>query len=346
MGRELVARTKYRNARSAVGWLAWAMASTIDGGSIDVGAIDVVTWAPTTPERRRERGFDQAELLARAVARHLGRPCRRLLRRAPGPAQTGRSRAERHHEVVLRAVGRPSRRVLVVDDVATTGATLTAVAAALRRAGTVEVWAVTAARTPAHAGGLPSAADAVFQEGCVDIKVSGRHTEVSDALRQATIEKIGRLSRYVDGMERAEVHFSEERNPRIVDKEICEVTLEGHGHHVRCKVSAPDGFAAVDRAVEKLEHQLHKLKTKLGRRAASPGDDQIVTSLPDDAAASAPRIVKTKQFAMSTMDADEALLQMDLLGHDFYVFTNDRTGRAAVVYRREDGDVGLIDQAD
>lgn len=180
----------------------------------------------------------------------------------------------------------------------------------------------------------------------MDIKVSGRHTEVSDALREATIDKIGRLSRYVDGMDRAEVHFSEEKNPRISDKEICEVTLEGHGHHVRCKVSAPDGFVAVDRAVEKLEHQLHKLKTKLNRRAGGPDHDEIVTALPDDAAASAPRIVKTKQFAMSTMDAEEASVQMDLLGHDFYVFTHVVTGRTAVVYRREDGDVGLIDQAD
>ncbi len=340
-GRDLVVHLKYRNARSSIRWLAEAMAALVDPTG-----IDVVTWAPTTPERRRVRGFDQAELLAWAVARRLHLPCRRLLRRGSGPAQTGRSRQERHHTLRLQAVGRPARSVLVVDDVATTGATLASVAAALRRAGTVEVWAVTAARTPDHAGGLPSADDAVFQEGCVDIKVSGRHTEVSDVLRQATIDKIGRLGRYVDGMERAEVHFSEERNPRIVDKEICEVTLEGHGHHVRCKVAAPDGFAAVDRAVEKLEHQLHKLKTKLGRRAAGPADDQIVTSLPDDAAASAPRIVKTKQFAMSTMDADEAMLQMDLLGHDFYVFTNDHTGRAAVVYRREDGDVGLIDQAD
>ena len=180
----------------------------------------------------------------------------------------------------------------------------------------------------------------------MDIKVSGRHTEVSDALREATVEKIGRLSRYLDGMDRAEVHFAEEKNPRIVDKEICEVTLEGHGHHVRCKVSAPDGFVAVDRAVEKLEHQLHKLKTKLNRRAGSPDPDQIVTELPDDAAASAPRIVKTKQFAIDVMDAEEASVKMDLLGHDFYVFTNEGTGRAAVVYRREDGDVGLIDLAD
>ena len=182
----------------------------------------------------------------------------------------------------------------------------------------------------------------------MDIRVSDRHTEASGALREATIDKIGRLSRFLDGMERAEVHFSEEHNPRIVDKEVCEVTLEGHGHHVRCKVSAPDGFVAVDRAVEKLEHQLHKLKTKLNRRSGrgGPDPDQIVAALPDDAAASAPRIVKTKQFAMSTMDADEASVQMALLGHDFYFFTNDSTGRSAVVYRRDDGDVGLIDQAD
>ena len=112
----------------------------------------------------------------------------------------------------------------------------------------------------------------------MDITVSARHTDVSPALRATAEDKIGRLARYVDGITRAEVHFSEERNPRIADKEVCEVTLAGRGHHVRCKVSGPDGFVAVDRAVEKLEHQLHKLKTKLverhtgGRRAARPLD--------------------------------------------------------------------------
>ena len=180
--------------------------------------------------------------------------------------------------------------------------------------------------------------------------MSSRHTEVSDALRQATVEKIGRLSRYLDGMERAEVHFAEEHNPRITDKEICEVTLEGHGHHVRCKVTAPDGFIAVDRAVEKLEHQLHKLKTKLQRRHQQgrngPAADEVVATLPEDAADGLSRIVKTKRFAMTVMAPDEAVLQMDLIGHDFYFFTNEATGRAAVVYRRADGDIGLIDQAD
>jgi ribosomal subunit interface protein len=78
----------------------------------------------------------------------------------------------------------------------------------------------------------------------------------------ASEEKIGRLSRFLDGMLRAEVHFSEERNPRIADKEVCEVSMEGGGHHVRCKVAAADPFAAIDLAVSKLEQQLYKLKTK------------------------------------------------------------------------------------
>ena len=96
----------------------------------------------------------------------------------------------------------------------------------------------------------------------MDITISSRHADLSDALVATTKEKIGRLDRFGRGMERAEVHFSEERNPRIPDREICEVWMDGHGQRVRCRVSAPDGFVAVDRAVEKLEHQMHKLKTR------------------------------------------------------------------------------------
>ena len=98
--------------------------------------------------------------------------------------------------------------------------------------------------------------------------MSARHTDISPALRAAAEEKIGRLSRFLDGMDRAEVHFSEEHNPRIAAKEVCEVQLDGHGHHVRCRVAAADGFAAIDLAVEKLEHQLTKLKGKLVPRKA------------------------------------------------------------------------------
>jgi putative sigma-54 modulation protein len=198
----------------------------------------------------------------------------------------------------------------------------------------------------------------------VDVTVSRRHTEVSDSLRLVAEEKIGRLSRFVDGLEYAEVHFWEHKNSRITDKEVCEVTIAGHGHHVRCKVQAPDGFVAIDRAYAKLEHQLHKLKTKLKRRhqggskspklpseiglAAEPAGPPLAVEVDVDEpdADEPPRIVKSKRFAMMPMTPEEAARRMDLLGHGFFFFTNIDTSRAAVVYRRDDGDVGLIDEAD
>ena len=80
----------------------------------------------------------------------------------------------------------------------------------------------------------------------MDISVSSRHLAVSDELHQYAESKIGRLGKYLGGMDRAEVHFSEERNPRISAKERCEVTMHGHGHVVRARVAAHDQFAAVD----------------------------------------------------------------------------------------------------
>ena len=91
----------------------------------------------------------------------------------------------------------------------------------------------------------------------MEITVSARHIDISPALRAAAEEKFGRLSRFGDGFERAEVHFVEERNPRIAAREVCEVTVEGGGRRLRAKAAAADTFAAIDLVVEKLEHQLH-----------------------------------------------------------------------------------------
>src|SRR6266581_6779857 len=101
------------------------------------------------------------------------------------------------------------------------------------------------------------------EEGTVDISIQGRNVEVSDLLRATVEEKVTRLGRYLDSMERAEVRFLEERNPRIADKEVCEVTVVGHGHIVRARAAASDTFSAVDRVVDKLEHRLEKLKGRL-----------------------------------------------------------------------------------
>jgi predicted amidophosphoribosyltransferase len=133
--REVVAQLKYRNARSVAAWLAGGMAALVEPSG-----LTVVTWAPTTELRRRARGFDQAEVLARRVAAHLGLPCAATLARVPGPPQTGRTLLERRDGpqfLARRSVVDAS--VLVVDDVVTTGATFGAAALALRSAGAAVV---------------------------------------------------------------------------------------------------------------------------------------------------------------------------------------------------------------
>ena len=192
----------------------------------------------------------------------------------------------------------------------------------------------------------------------MEITVSSRNVELTDALREAATDKVGRLDRFLSGMDRAEVHFFEEKNPRIADKDVCEVTMEGHGHHVRARVAAQDPFAAIDAAVHKLEQQLTKLKSRVVSRrrresglpaeVIDPADLALVgaeTEETDRVGDGEYRIVKTKRFTMKPMTPEEAVLQMELLGHSFFFFSNAETGRSSVVYHRGAGDVGLIDEA-
>jgi predicted amidophosphoribosyltransferase len=145
--RDILLGLKYHNRRRIAAHVAGVLAVRLRGR---VGDLDVVTWAPTSASRRRRRGFDQAELIARGVAAHLGVPCRRLLERdGTAPPQTGQGRRQRlsgpRYRVHPRAAG---RRVLVVDDVVTTGATLDAAERSLRLSGAADVVLAAVAATP------------------------------------------------------------------------------------------------------------------------------------------------------------------------------------------------------
>jgi ComF family protein len=155
--RDVLLGFKYRNRRAVAAHLAGLVVNRVVAAGV---RPDVVTWAPTSARRRRQRGFDQAELVARQVARQLGRPCRRLLERQADPSpQTGRQRAQRLHGPDFRAhPAVPAAHVLLVDDVVTTGATLRAAAAALRAAGASAVTPVAVAATPAGGIGATRAA--------------------------------------------------------------------------------------------------------------------------------------------------------------------------------------------
>ena len=186
----------------------------------------------------------------------------------------------------------------------------------------------------------------------MDVVIRGKNVKVSESLRTAATEHLAKLDRYANGFARAEVDFSEERNPRISDNQKCEVLVHVKGHLLKAHASAPEPFAALYAVCDKVEHQVKRLKDKRvarthpkrvrTQRVEMPplDDEEEDTQEPKTA-----RIVKTKEFTIKPMTAEEAVLQMDLLGHDFFLFTSSETGRAAVIYRRNDGNFGLIETA-
>lgn len=193
----------------------------------------------------------------------------------------------------------------------------------------------------------------------MDVVVRGKNRPVSRRLREVSREKVARIARLAHDAGRVEVDFSEIRNPREPRPQECEVTVHLKRHFVKARAASTEPEAALDLVLDKIEQQVARIKDKRVARshprrartgrvnghvaAVDDGDALLPDGDADDSGADRPRIVKTKRFSAKPMPPDEAALQMELLGHAFFVFTSTETGQAAVLYRRNDGDFGLIE---
>ncbi len=180
------------------------------------------------------------------------------------------------------------------------------------------------------------------------IKVTGRHMPVTEPIRTYAEEKISKAAKIHDREDMTvDVVLHVEKNPSNKNRDVAEVTARLKGIVVRAEEAAPDMYAAIDLVSEKLERQMRKYKTKLvdrrnGKTAVktAPGDTELpppFTEEPDEGT-----IVRTKTVDTKPMTEDEAVLQLELLGHDFFVFTHAESGSMNVLYRRHDGNYGLI----
>ena len=176
------------------------------------------------------------------------------------------------------------------------------------------------------------------------LQVKGKNVEISDAIRSYAEEKLGKLERQLADPTVVELELAVERNPSIADKIVAEATIWTKGPTLRAKERSTDMRASIDLLTDKLERQVTRYREKRRRRHREHDGQGLETHAPTATdEEGGPVIVKTKQFTMHPMSAEEAVLQLELIGHDFFVFRHLDTGEINVVYRRRDGDYGLIE---
>jgi putative sigma-54 modulation protein len=177
----------------------------------------------------------------------------------------------------------------------------------------------------------------------VRLQVKGRNVEVTDSIREYAEEKLSKLERQLADPTRVELELAVERNPSISQNHVAEATIWTKGPILRAREASADHKASIDQLVDKLERQVKRYREK--RRPRRGGQVLEAAGIPEGAVPvdEEPRIVKSKQFAIKPMSPEEAVLQLELVGHDFFVFQNADTGDVNVVYRRRDGAYGLIE---
>ena len=175
------------------------------------------------------------------------------------------------------------------------------------------------------------------------LEIRGKNIEMTDALKDYTTKRLSKLEKYIEDARIAQVALSVQGERHKV-----EVTIPLNGVILRGEVASEDMYTAIDMVVEKLEKQIEKHKTKLFKIYRGGGLKQAVAEeiqkdLSDKDTTEKFKVVRTKRFALKPMDEEEAIMQMNLLGHTFFVFMNAETDEVNVVYKRKDKHYGLIE---
>lgn len=170
--------------------------------------------------------------------------------------------------------------------------------------------------------------------------IQGKNIEVTDRLREYVEKKVGKLDRYLPTITEARMELSVEGTKSAKDRQVAQLTVRSKGTLLRAEERTADMFASIDAIVDKMYRQIVRYKGKRYGRGRGPGEVPPVEEFEEEPP---PRVVRTKRFQVAPMDEEEAIEQMELLGHDFFVFFNVNTDGINVIYRRKDGDYGLLE---
>ncbi len=187
----------------------------------------------------------------------------------------------------------------------------------------------------------------------MDMVIKGNNVDLTDALREYAQQKLGRVTKIFDGIIDVSVGLNVIKNKSVHNNQIVEVTLHLSGGVIRAEEAKDNMYAAIDLVTDKIERQLRRFKgkhhTNFERTKTSSGVLEMVqpVAVVEQAdfqeESETPQIVRNKAFEVKPMDAEEAARQMEMLGHDFFVFLNPDNNRVNVLYHRRDGHYGLIE---
>ena len=169
-------------------------------------------------------------------------------------------------------------------------------------------------------------------------QIRGKNTQVSSALKEYVEKRLGKLDKYFDNPPEAMVTLVVEKERHRV-----EVTMPINGYILRGEEESLDMYSCIDLVVDKMEKQINKYKARFVKKSKALSIKDIPTGQAETPAEEEPKVVRTKRFAIKPMPLEEAIMQMNLLGHSFFVFSNAESEEVNVIYRRKDGNYGLIE---